>query len=389
MKSTWWRVVKELDRQQQQFVALPSNGRYLLQGPPGSGKTNLLLLRAQYIAGTRDKNVLIITYTNDLADFIRTGISSKGIIESDQVQTFHSWAMRHVRAHLGSLPVDVSHGFDGDTRLALAKALGEANQKLASTKLYDAIFVDEAQDLSVEELKHLLALSEKVTVCGDRRQGIYGKDGLNVGAQLGLTPYTLNAHYRIGHRIAQVADRLIPPESPTESLEGTSNYSVKLMGKSSADMHVCTDRDEQFEKILSFLDVQLDAFKDELIGILVGKADTVAELRGRFNGSRHAGKVTIHDGDKDALGFSSPAPIHVMTIHRSKGAEFRAVHMYGVEELKIWGLNNRELGYTAITRAKTALNAFRSGPTNKPLESAFAEPKLIGLDDILDGDAGE
>lgn len=389
MKSTWWRVVKDLDVQQQEFVSLPHEGRYLLQGPPGSGKTNLLLLRAQYIAGTGDNNVLIITYTNDLADFIRTGISAKKIIGGDQVQTFHSWAMRHVRTYLGSVPIDVAEGFDDEKRAVLAIALGDANKKLNSSKLYDAIFVDEAQDLSLAELTHLLTLSDKVTVCGDRKQGIYGQNGLDIESTLGLTSYTLTAHYRIGQRIARVADRLIVPLKPADSLEASSNYHAKSMGKSTAEMHACISRDEQFERMLDLLDVQLDAFNGELIGVLVGKSESLLELKKRFVASRHADKVIFHEGGKEAEGFSSSRPIHVMTIHRSKGAEFRAVHMFGAEDLKIYGLNNRELGYTAVTRAKTALNAFRTGPTNRPLESAFAEPQLISLADILDGEASE
>jgi superfamily I DNA and RNA helicase len=80
VNSTWWRKLDELDEAQTTFIQLPSQGRLLLEGPPGSGKTNLLLLRAQFVAGTGDKNVLIVTYTNVLADFIRSGIVLQGLI---------------------------------------------------------------------------------------------------------------------------------------------------------------------------------------------------------------------------------------------------------------------------------------------------------------------
>lgn len=74
MKSSWWRKKNELSPEQIDFLNLPFKGRYSLIGPPGSGKTNLLLLRAQLIAGSGDKNILIITYANSLCDFIRSGI---------------------------------------------------------------------------------------------------------------------------------------------------------------------------------------------------------------------------------------------------------------------------------------------------------------------------
>lgn len=389
METTWWRELKQLDGKQKEFIALPTAGRYSLIGPPGSGKTNLLLLRAQYVAGAGYKNVLVITYTNDLADFIRTGISKKGIIGGDQIQTFHAWALRHIRSSPGATPIDLSEGWDEAMRLKVVEALVEARGKLPSTKLYDAIFVDEAQDLSVDELRELLALSENVTVCGDRRQSIYQMNGLDISAVLGLTPHALTTHYRIGPRIAQVADRLIPPAVGAQGLEDASNYNEVEMGDATADMHDCVDRDQQFGEMSKRIDVQLDAFKGNLIGVLVGKADTVKELSARFAASPFSKLVTVHDGDKGGDGFSSGKPIHVMTIHRAKGAEFRAVHMYGAEELKTFGLNHRELGYTAVTRAKTSLNAYKSGRSNRPLESAFAKEQHVALKDLFDGDTSE
>jgi superfamily I DNA/RNA helicase len=112
------------------------------------------------------------------------------------------------------------------------------------------------------------------------------------------------------------------------------------------------------------------------------KKDSCADLRERFNATAFASRVCVHGVDEQA-GFDLSIPIHVMTIHSSKGAEFRAVHLYGIEELANYPLNRRRLGFTAITRAKTALNAYRTGETNTPLENAFSEPNHIDLDDLF------
>ena len=156
MNSTWWRKLDELDEAQKKFIQLPPQGRLLLEGPPGSGKTNLLLLRAQFVAGSGDKNVLIVTYTNVLADFIRSGIVVKGLIAPTQIRTFHSWAVEHVRQHLGWAAVPVKNDFDDESRAKLLEAVVKANKKAPSKKLYSGIFVDEAQDFSVKELESLL-----------------------------------------------------------------------------------------------------------------------------------------------------------------------------------------------------------------------------------------
>ena len=90
----------------------------------------------------------------------------------------------------------------------------------------------------------------------------------------------------------------------------------------------------------------------------------------------------MHGVDDDST-FMDGRPIHALTIHGAKGTEFRAVHMFATEDLLNFPMNRRRLGFTAITRAKTSLNAYRTGETNKPLENAFAEPKHFDLDDLL------
>lgn len=380
--TSWWRSLDELDNDQKNFIKLPPHGQYLLEGPPGSGKTNMLLLRAKFIAGTGEKNVLIVTFTKGLVDFIRSGICSEGLIGTNQIRTFHSWAVEHIRQHLGKIAVPKDSGFDDETRESILNLVLEANKKLPTPKLYSAIFVDEAQDFSTQELESLLCLSNNVCICGDARQGIYHKDGLAVEESLGLTRHTLKRHFRIGQRIARVADRLLPPAEGFDTLDATSNYNPKTQGESSAKMHVCEDRIGQFTQMLRLLHIQVDAFKGDKIGIFCGKKEVLEELKIRFDDTDLANLVCVHGLDEHA-GFGTDHPIHVLTIHSAKGAEFRAVHIFGAEDLKHFPLNNRELGFTAITRAKTALNVYRTGDTNKPLENAFAEPSHFELSDLF------
>lgn len=384
MNKNWFRSVKELDDDQKAFIKLPPHGRYSLVGPPGSGKTNLLLLRAEFLAGTGEKNVLILTYTRALADFIKTGIGAAGLISPKQIRTFHSWAAEHIFQHLGQQAIKKGTDFDDDARSEILALVKEANSKLPTPKLYSAIFVDEAQDLTCDELDALLCLSDNVCICGDARQGIYQRDGLDVAAKLGLQQHVLKRHFRIGQRVARVADRLMPPEDGQNSLEATSNYNPKEQGASSAAMHSLGSRDDQFSKLLELVRVQLDSFVGDTIGIFCGTKDSLVDLRERFNATDLAEKVSVHGVDDDST-FMDGRPIHALTIHGAKGTEFRAVHLFATEDLLKFPMNRRRLGFTAITRAKTSLNAYRTGETNKPLENAFAEPKHFDLDDLLPG----
>jgi len=382
MNTSWWRILNQLSDSQKLFIGLPPYGKHLLEGPPGSGKTNLLLLRAEFMAGSGYPNCLIITYTNTLANFIRSGISAKQLISSNQIRTYHSWAYDHIMLNLGERPIPPNAEFDEASRKELAKLVAESNASLPSLKVYDAIFVDEAQDLTCEELQLLLQLSENVCICGDTRQGIYNRDGLDVPEFVALQRHTLTEHFRIGHRIARVADRLIPPNPGTPSLEETSNYNPQLQGESSANLHSCATRDEQFEQMLELIKIQLVAFSGDSIGIVCGKKDTRKELRERFDGTDLATLVYVHGVDKNPNFLERP--IHVLTMHGSKGTEFRALHMFGIEELNDNLLRRTKLSYTAVTRAKTSLNAYKTGSTTKALESAFSEPKHFNLTDLFE-----
>lgn len=380
MDGAWWRRKEDLDDRQREFVMLPPAGRLLLKGPPGSGKTNLLLLRALYIAGAGEKNVLIITFTRTLADFIRTGIESEGIITSDKVRTFHSWAAEHIREYTGERLVPDGADFDDATRVRALTLLKAANKNLPTRNLYSAIFVDEAQDFSADELECLLELSEIVCVCGDVQQGIYERDGLSISRRLNLDVYELAQHYRISQKIARIADRIMPPTNERLSLEATSNYDERISGIATAKMHLCDSRDEQFSVMCELLDVQLDAFKGESIGILA-KKESISELVDRFAGTKFESMLCVHG--KEGGSFRDDRPIHLLTVNGAKGAEFRAVHIFGAEDFRQFPLNRRKISYTAVTRAKTALNVYCTGRTNGPLENAFAEPAHVEWDDLF------
>lgn len=382
MRGSWFRSFRNMDPEQQAFVSLPSKGRYALVGPPGSGKTNLLLVRAEVLAGTGEKNILIITYTKTLAEFIRSGIKMPENFQRSQVKTFHSWASEHIKEHLGFSPLERGEDFDDAARLKIAALLKQANEKVGAAKIYSAIFVDEAQDLTVDELESLLCLSDNICICGDERQGIYHKNGLEVISRLDLSKHKLDNHFRIGHEIAHVADRLMPPENPGDALSASVNYDIDLYGVSTAELHPYEPRAEQFQRMLNIIRVQVDSYPDDGIGIFCGRGESVAELRERFAETEFAERVNFYGIDRNAQ-FANGNRIHVMTLHSCKGTEFRAVHIFGIEELPNSNLQRTKLSYTGVTRAKTSLNAYRAGPTTVKIEHAFAKPKKFSLADLL------
>jgi superfamily I DNA/RNA helicase len=307
---------------------------------------------------------------------------ARGLIERHQIKTFHSWAYDHVLEHLNERILSKESDFDEEVRAATLNQIVEANKKRPSEYMYSAIFVDEAQDLRVEELEALLELSENVCVCGDDRQGIYHRNGMSIADVAGLKAYNLDKHFRMGHDIAKAADRLMPPAKGCPKLEDTCNYDKSIFGESTAEMHECQTREEQFDLMLENIRIQLDAFKGDTIGIFCPKQEDREELRNLFDTTDIADLVCVHGVDDNAS-FVSSFPIHVLTLHSSKGTEFRCVHIYAAEGLAKFPLNRTKLSYTGITRAKTSLNVYRTGRTSSNLEHAFTKKALFSLDDLL------
>lgn len=384
MEGSWWRSREELDEEQEKIIKLPIDGRFLIVGPPGCGKTNLLVLRAAYLAKKQFQDLVVLTFTGSLVDFIRTGVPAP--IVSQQVNTHIGWLRSIVRPRIKT---------DVWKTIEAVKDMEEQREQLALeflkligsedvSNIHQAIFVDEVQDFLASELRAVTAAASRVTIAGDSRQSIYAGSALGAAPELGFTEVRLKRHYRIGQAIAKIADKLIEPECPEDSLLASSQYDESKMA-SNADLLQLSSRDEQFSAMESQLMTQLSAYPKEKLAILVPKKETLAELRHRVSASSLKGCVSFHDDLDDEGSFLSKNRIHAMTIAASKGTEFRAAHLYSCEEAQ-WPQVSRRFWYTAVTRAKTSLTAYASPgpkPLSKRLVAAFAEEADPEIDSLF------
>ena len=381
MNGTWWKKFDDLDPEQKKIVRLPIDGKYLIQGPPGCGKTNLLLLRAKFTAKSELHNILFLTFANCLADFIKTGIGSS--IEKDQIMTYWSWARSHIQTYYpAGLPeYKLLFDLEDDTekRKKLVRLLKLATKAAPTQSLYDAIFIDEAQDLSRAEIEEISRLSSRVTIAGDMRQGLYSQDGLEAK---GFTAYEIAAHHRVGRKICKVADKLLPPSKDCPTLLENCRYREDL-SESDAEPNECATVEAQYDAIIERLNSQSRVFKNELIGILFPKKKMLKEFRDYIADLDIASAIAFHDINDLNNSFSSSKKIHALTIHGAKGAEFRAIHIVRGEAIK-FPLHRREVIFTAVTRAKTSVTLHFTGKISAPIKTAFAKPKTPTTDELFD-----
>ena len=225
--SLWWVSKDQLDRHQLTLIdQLPLHDTFLVLGPPGSGKTNVLLRRAQFVRGQDMPNVLVLTFTRALTEFLRTGCMDthgREIFPRTRVTTIESWLRSLYSRHKCELPTRPDDLTEWKRRLAQG-----ALQFVDAGKLsrYDSLFIDEAQDLVQEEVDLLARWSDVLFLVGDDRQQIFaGAEGLLAVRQIvpSNNERTLPFHYRVAPEICRVADRILLPQTG-DGLAATCHY---------------------------------------------------------------------------------------------------------------------------------------------------------------------
>jgi superfamily I DNA and RNA helicase len=164
MEGTWWTDPNELDTDQKKVVALSPAEDHLVVGPPGCGKTNLLLLRGTYLYRRGVANIVILTFGRVLREFLATGATHYPFA-SDKIQTYVRWGAQLLRAN----GVDFEDGSNfEDTRRRLYTALTTVAAENKLENIHDVILLDEAQDYSADEIKLIKGFGERMFAVGDK-----------------------------------------------------------------------------------------------------------------------------------------------------------------------------------------------------------------------------
>lgn len=369
VNETWWIRPDQLDDDQKRVIVLPLGQDHLVVGPPGSGKSNLLLLRASYAVKAGCKDIVVLTFTRTLQEFISTG-ATRYSFSSDKVKTCVRWQ----RELLYQYGVDYVPPDDfEEQRRGLVEQLNRAIDSLNIQPFHEIILLDEAQDYWPEEVALFKRLGKTIFAVGDSRQKIYKGDD-SLASLRGLphsTVSTLRYHYRNGLRICRLADALSKDRANIESLADTSNYDEKAR-PSSVEVHDCTDVSEQADQIIERLSRQRQAYPDELLGVICPRRDDLAHIWQRLRAS-HLGSDAVLQVSEDYSSFVGKK-ICLCSTHSAKGLEFRALHFAGCDILKM--PHPRNVVFTGVTRAKTSLDIYHSSSMPGFVEQALASLEL-------------
>lgn len=171
--STWLIPRAELTPEQLRAVELNPGEHRVILGGPGSGKTQILLHRAQFLANhfrCKPERFRVIVYTNVLKHYIESAFPLLDL-PSENVLTFDDWCMQWYKANINRrAPWNAASKQPdfGEIRSAVTERLMPMREPL-----FDFILIDEGQDLEPEVFKLLRVISRHVTVCLDHKQQIY------------------------------------------------------------------------------------------------------------------------------------------------------------------------------------------------------------------------
>ncbi len=383
MNGTWWVKQKHLDEDQKRVLTLSIEEDHLIKGPPGSGKTNLLLLRAKQLIGSNQPNVIVVVHTRTLQEFIKSGAAGYGVVAS-KIVTFRKLARDLIYRNGAS--VTLSQDFD-KARIGLIDALHAQLDAGQLDNEYSCVLVDEAQDFLPGEMNVLRALGERFFGVADGRQKIYtGQDAVS-NLENSMSTVTLTYHYRNGKKICGVADGLAKLPAPLSLIE-TSKYDESSL-PSSVDIIPSRPLADQCTELIARLETQLRAYPGDMIGVVCPRGDDTDEVVTRLRASPLSPSVIAQRFDGGYQVFEPGKRICVSALHSAKGLEFRAVHMLAAEGLKNFQMQ-RKLAFMGVTRAKTSLTIYHHDDLPGYLEGAVSQlnssTKVAGLDSILGSD---
>lgn len=212
------------------------------------------------------------------------------------------------------------HGKGTFTMCAL-RAAESLKESSSLTLPYDAVLLDEYQDITSSELELVAALGarnpENIMVFGDPAQRIYASEQQGMASILDLRGRTfwLKTHYRNTEQIRLTAERIVshhPQESGRRSMLSGPEPQFKSYQSSNDEVIGLASVIEQWIH---------SGINPNDIGVLVRRNDQVEEIKTLLYASHHI--------ESQALKSRANSAIRLGTMHASKGLEFRAVALLG------------------------------------------------------------
>lgn len=435
-------TIANLDNQQEKAIIEYHDGLQRIRGLAGSGKTIVLALKAAYLhAINPDWNIVVTFNTRSLKNQFQELIELFCIQKmgrkpnSDRIRIIHAWGgVRSTGVYYefcidhGIEYLDYRHAkFFADQQnvepfdVACNKALFSVN-KPQINRTYDAILVDEAQDLPESFLRlcyHRLRKEKRLIYAYDEMQKLYQGASLSNPREIfgedasdtilkkcyrNSSPVLATAH-ALGFGIYHNAGLIQFFDQPEfwedvgyRVSEGKMEAGNKVaLARCSVASHTVLEEERGLDDIIQFrsfdskeaqaeaiaVDIQKNLKKEELLHrdiiIINPIARTTIEEVSLVRNSLFSKEIRSHiAGDFDKDEFFSDKSITFTSINRAKGNEVPFVYIMNGQDCysdfftsKSEIRERRNILFTAVSRSKAWVRVFGIGENMRLIEQEF------------------
>jgi hypothetical protein len=355
-----------MDVQQEQIARTLGEGHRVIHGVAGSGKTMILIFRAQQLAAAAQagRPILVLCYNRALAGRIEAQLRSRGVDERVVVRTFHGWCEELVRAYQLSVPGERQAK---DYFEQLAQTLTRAVETgFVPGGQYTALLVDEAHDFEDAWLQVAARMVSPATgsllVLYDDAQSIYQKkrrkfNFASVGIEAVGRTSILKLNYRNTAEVLALAvhcaQSLLDERTDAEDkMQLVRPTTAGRRGPVPVLMEAASEHEEA-EWVAERIAVAHAEGRDlRDVAVLLRARHLMAAFE-RALARRRLPFFSMAGARPRPQDWSAPS-VKLLTLHSSKGLEFPCVFIAGLQALPFKGESMEEevrLLYVGMTRA--------------------------------------
>ena len=321
---------QELSKEQDAILDLPLEGRHLVAGPPGTGKTVLALLRGNMLKKI-NKPFRLLMFNHALHKY--TSQSAKSLNLNATVEVYHKFFYRFIATTFrqalveggfvdarGRVFVPEVENYLPDFDLLFSRIITPEN---ANTVAIPDLIVDEGQDLPGGFYLLFSRMAANTTVFADENQMISrnGSTITSIRTFGGFNAvYRITRNYRNSREIAQLAAGFFTG----------LNTGIPTIPERRGDLPRLI-RTRTLEDLLSRIVIAERNAPDRSIGVLVQTLACIEKIK---NGLERLGTQNpVQSHKDDGVDFDSPG-IKLVTHASSKGLEFDTVFLPELQDVR-------------------------------------------------------
>lgn len=366
-------IMAVMDVQQEQLARSLGDGHRVIHGVAGSGKTMILGYRAEYLATSSQKPVLILCFSEPLAKRLKSLMEAKGLEGKVVARHFHGWCYDQLKAFHQPAPRETGAAFFPALVQRVIQCVERGHIPAGQ---YGAILIDEGHDFEPAWFKLVVQMvspdSNHLLVLYDDAQSIFKRENhrgfsfKSVGIQAQGRTTILKINYRNTRQVLEVAaliakDILDPKATDDDGVplirpvscgrEGPRPQLIKLPSLREEASEIARRLGQAHRKGVAWQDMAI-VYRTKAIGQLC--VDALEKMKIPYQWQQQNKKTYSPTADM----------VTVITMHSSKGLEYPFVAIPGVGALSAEEDDLEQearLFYIAATRSTSELLITGSG----------------------------